>query len=123
MDLAIGVIIGGAFQGVVTSLTNNILSPIIGLFTGGNFDELHLSVFGITIKYGAFITTVFNFIIMAFVIFLLVRGMNRIANLGKKPQPPAAPATKTCPYCITTVPAAATRCPACTSELPKPPPA
>lgn len=117
MDLAVGVIVGAAFQSVVSSLTDNILSPIIGLFTRQNFDELALEVFGVTLKYGAFITSVINFLIMAFVIFLLVRGMNRLAALGKKEQPKEEPKTKTCPYCCTDIPAKATRCPNCTTQL------
>ena len=122
MDLAVGVLIGSAFQGVVTSLTQNILSPIIGLFAGQNFDNLSLSFLGITLNYGAFITSVINFIIMAFVIFLMVKSMNALANLGKKkncPQPTAEPTTKTCPYCQSEILKKATRCPNCTSELSK----
>ena len=117
MDLAVGVIIGGAFSGIVTSLTDNILSPIIGLFTGGNFDGLQVSFLGITLKYGAFITSVMNFFIMAFVVFLLVKLMNTLLNLGHKDEAPASPTTKTCPYCKSTIDITATRCPACTSQL------
>lgn len=124
MDLAVGVIIGAAFQGVVTALTDNIISPIIGLFTGANFDALVLTIptwrGEITLKYGAFITALINFIIMALVIFLLVRGMNRLASLGKKPkadEPAADPTEMTCPYCLTAIPFGATRCPHCTAVL------
>lgn len=118
MDLAVGVIIGGAFGAVVTSLTDNILSPIIGLFTGKNFDALAVEIFGVTLKYGAFITSIINFVITAFVIFLLVKGMNRLANIGKKEQAAEAPTTKKCPFCFTDIPIQATRCPNCTAELP-----
>ena len=116
MSLAVGVIIGSAFQGVVSSLTENILSPIIGLFTRQNFDSLQLGVLGITLRYGAFITSVINFIIMAFVVFLLVRGMNKLLSFGeeKKEAPPPA---RLCPFCKTSLHPDATRCPACTSEL------
>ncbi len=117
MNLAVGVIIGAAFQGVVTSLTDNILSPIIGLLTGANFDALQLSVLGITLRYGAFITSVINFLIMALVVFLLVKGMNALTNIGRKPVEPGTPTTKFCPHCCTEIAIAATRCPACTSEL------
>ena len=116
MSLAVGVIIGSAFQSVVGSLTENVLSPIIGLFTRQNFDSLELGVFGITLRYGAFITSVINFIIMAFVVFLLVRAMNKLLTLGEQKKEPAVPA-RLCPYCKTTLHPEATRCPACTSGV------
>jgi large conductance mechanosensitive channel len=115
MNLAVGVIIGAAFQGVVTSFTDNIISPIIGVFTGRNFDSLSVTFLGVSLRYGAFITSVIDFIIMALVVFLIVKAVNRL--LTKKDDSPAAPVTKTCPYCKTAVDDAATRCPACTSEL------
>lgn len=117
MDLAVGVIIGGAFSGLVTSLTDNIISPIIGLLTGQNFDGLQLSFLGITLKYGAFITSVVNFFIMAMVVFLLLKLMNKLMSLGRKPAVEAAPTTKKCPYCLSEIDIAATRCPHCTSEV------
>jgi large conductance mechanosensitive channel len=116
MGLAIGVMIGSAFQGVIASLTDNLLSPIIGLFVSQNFDSLELNVLGITLRYGAFITLVINFIIMAFVVFLLVRFMNALISREKKAEAPAAP-ERLCPYCKTALHAEATRCPACTSQL------
>jgi large conductance mechanosensitive channel len=117
MDLAIGVLIGAAFQGVVSSLTSNILSPIIGLFTRRNFDMLELNVFGVDLRYGAFLTSVVNFLIMAFVIFLLVKimtlaGIRRVAP-PEEPKPPS----RKCPYCVGEIDEAATRCPHCTSML------
>ena len=119
MDLAVGVLIGGAFQGVVTSLTENILSPIIGLFAGQNFDNLSVTFFGVTLNYGAFITSVINFIIMAFVIFLMVKGMNTLFAIGKKKEEikDSEPTTKDCIYCKSKIPLEATRCPNCTSQL------
>ncbi|MCL1872577.1 MAG: large conductance mechanosensitive channel protein MscL [Clostridiales bacterium] len=116
MALAVGIIIGGAFQGVVSSLTTNILSPILGLFAGSNFDALVLNIFGVSVLYGAFITSVIDFIIMAFVVFLMVKGMNRLLSIGKKEEPAKAPA-RTCPFCKTELHEKATRCPACTSQL------
>lgn len=113
LNLAVGVIIGAAFQSVVTSLTDNILSPIIGLVSGKNFDALALEVLGVTIKYGAFITSVINFIIMAFVVFLLVKGINKIMRVKEEEDP----VTKVCPYCYSDIPEQATRCPECTSSL------
>ena len=121
MNLAVGVIIGAAFQGVVSSLTDNILSPIIGLFTGQNFDGLYLAFFGVSLRYGAFITSVLNFLIMAFVVFLLVKLMNRFDHGAPSPSPEAAPIEKklrTCPFCLTEIPQAAIRCSACTSDMP-----
>lgn len=117
LNLAVGVIIGGAFQGIVTSLTDNILSPIIGLFAGKNFDALHVNILDVTLTYGAFITSVINFLIMAFVVFVLVKGMNRIFSLTKKEEALAAPTTKECPYCRSAIHLEASRCPHCTSEL------
>lgn len=117
MSLAVGVIIGSAFQNIVTSLTENILSPLIGLFSGQNFDSLELRIFGITLQYGAFLTAVINFVIVAFVVFLLVRTMNKLLSPREKNKEEAAPATKPCPYCLTEVKLEATRCPACTSSI------
>lgn len=118
MNLAVGVIIGSAFQGIVTSLTDNILSPIIGLFTRQNFDSLQLDIFGITLRYGAFITAIINFVIMAFVVFLLVKGMNKILSFDeKKEKVEAKPTEKECPFCMTKIHINASRCPHCTSKL------
>ncbi|MCL2707227.1 MAG: large conductance mechanosensitive channel protein MscL [Dehalococcoidia bacterium] len=114
--LAIGIIIGGALQGVVASLTNNILSPILGIFVGSNFDRLVLNVLGTTIMYGAFITSLINFLIMAVVVFLMIKGMNKLISLTKKQEPAPQP-VHTCPYCKTEINTEATRCPACTSQL------
>lgn len=116
MDLAVGVIIGAAFQGVVSSLTDNILSPIIGLFAGQNFDSLKLDIFGVTIAYGAFLTSIVNFVIMAFVIFLIVKLMNKVLISGKAPVG-EVPTTKKCPYCCSAISIEAIRCPHCTSQL------
>jgi len=115
MSLAVGVIIGSSFQGVVTSLTENILSPIIGLFTRQNFNSLELAVLGVTLRYGAFITSVINFIIMAFVVFILVRIMNKLLTMGEEKK--AAVPARLCPYCKTALHKDATRCPACTSQV------
>jgi large conductance mechanosensitive channel len=114
MDLAIAVIIGGAFGAIVTSLVNDILMPLIGLLLGGiDFSALAFKVGNAVIKYGAFIQAIINFLIIAFVVFLIVRAINRL----KGPAPVAAPITKECPRCFTMIPLKATRCPNCTSEL------
>jgi len=115
MNLAVGIIIGAAFSAIVTSLTDNILSPIIGLFTGQNFDSLELNVLGVSLRYGAFITSIINFIILAFVVFLLVRAMTKL--LTKKEQEAEPPVDRQCPYCYSALHLEATRCPACTSQL------
>jgi large conductance mechanosensitive channel len=120
IDLAVGVIIGGAFQGIVKSLTGDILSPIIGLFAKTDFSTMAWTILGVEVRYGAFITAVINFLIMAFLIFLLVKGMNKLANLGhkrKEEAPPAEPTTKICPYCLSEISIQASRCPHCTSIL------
>ena len=116
MDLAIAVIIGGAFGKIIASLVNDILMPLIGLLIGGiDFSSLSFTVGSAQVNYGLFINNVIDFLIIALVIFLMVKGLN---SLQKKPAPvPAEPATKECPRCFTAIPIKATRCPHCTSEL------
>lgn len=127
MGLAVGVIIGGAFQSIVNSLVNDMIMPVISLLTGGvNFSNWVIRIGSgenDTIKYGNFITAVINFLLMALVIFCFVKVMNNLASrteklLKKEEEAPAAPATKICPYCMSEIPIAATRCAYCTSELP-----
>lgn len=118
MDLAVGVIIGAAFQSIVSSLVEDIITPIIGLAGGVDFSAWALHITDtVSIRYGAFITAVINFLIMAFVIFLLVKGINKLQTLGVKKEE-AAPTTKKCPYCFSEIPIKATRCGHCTSQLP-----
>ena len=117
LDLAVGVLIGGAFSSLLTSLTQNILSLILGLLGGANFDDYVLRINGATIQYGAFITAVINFLIMAFLVFLIVKGIHKLESLGRRKETPAAPTTKTCPFCRTQIDIQATRCPHCTSQL------
>ena len=119
MDLAVGVIIGGAFQSIVSSLTGDIISPFIGLFAKTDFSNMAVTIRGVDIRYGAFLTAVINFVIMAFVIFLFLKLINRLMRLGHKKETPtpAAPTTKKCPYCCSEIPLEATRCPHCTSVL------
>lgn len=114
MDLAVAVIIGGAFGKIIASLVNDVLMPLIGLLLGGiSFSNLSITVNEAVIAYGLFIQAIVDFLIVAFVIFLLVRAMNRM----KKPEPAAEPTTKECPHCFSTIPIKATRCPNCTSQL------
>lgn len=127
LNLAVGVIIGAAFQSIVKSLTDDIISPVIGLIFKADFKDLSIVVKEATatdpelaIRYGAFITAVINFVIMALVVFLIVKGVNKLMDLGKKkeePAAPAAPTTKKCPYCMSEIAIEATRCPHCTSEI------
>ena len=122
MNMAVGVIIGGAFSNITKSLTDDIISPILGLFGGANFDQYVLPLSGdAVISYGKFITAVINFLIMAFVVFWLVKTVNRIVDKAtpKKPEAPAAPTTRICPFCKSEIALEATRCPHCTSEIPK----
>ncbi len=114
LDLAVAVIIGGAFGKIVTSLVDDIIMPLIGLIIGGiDFTGLALTVGSAKVTYGNFIQNVVDFLIIAFVIFLMVRAISSL----QKPAPVAAPTTKECPHCFTTISIKATRCPNCTSEL------
>ena len=117
MDMAVGIIIGSAFTGIVTSLVDNILSPVIGLLTRGNFDGLAVDFFGVTLKYGSFIMAVINFLIVAFVLFVIIKAMNKAKSLGQKQEEEAEPEVKECPYCMSEIHVKATRCPHCTSQL------
>lgn len=124
MDMAVGVIVGGAFTAIVTSLNQDILTPILGIFGGIDFSNLKLSLgsgeSAPVLCYGNFITAVINFLITAFVIFMLVKGINAVNDrFTKKEEKPAAPTTKKCPFCISEIPIKATRCPHCTSVLDK----
>ncbi|MBI5842706.1 MAG: large conductance mechanosensitive channel protein MscL [Chloroflexi bacterium] len=114
LDLAVAVIIGGAFGKIVGSLVNDIIMPLVGLAMGGvNFSGQAFTIGAAVIKWGAFIQTVIDFIIIAFVIFMIVKA----ANATKKAPPPADPTTKECPHCFSVISIKATRCPHCTSEL------
>ena len=114
LDLAIGVIIGGAFAKIIASLVNDMLMPLIGLIMGGvNFSELSITVGAAIVKWGAFVQTIIDFVIVAFVVFLIVKTANRM----KKAPAPADPTTKECPHCLSVIPIKATRCAHCTAEL------
>ncbi|MBE5928351.1 MAG: large conductance mechanosensitive channel protein MscL [Lachnospiraceae bacterium] len=119
MDMAIGIIIGGAFTTIVSSLVADIINPLLGLFGGMNFDQYSVTLLGsATLNYGKFITAVINFLIMALVIFTIVKVMNSASSkLSKKKEEPEEPKTKKCPYCISEVPIEATKCPHCTSDI------
>ena len=113
LDLAVGVIIGAAFKDIVTSLTDNFINPILQLITAG--DMIEVSEIGVYAS--NFITAVVNFIIMAFILFVMVKAVNKMMSIGKKPVEEAAPTTKQCPYCMSEIAIEATRCPHCTSVI------
>jgi len=118
LDLAVAVIIGGAFGKIVTSLVDDIIMPLIGLIIGGiDFSSLAFTVGSAKVTYGNFINNVVDFLIIAFVIFLMVRAISNLEKMTSKPAPVSAPTTKECPRCFTTISIKATRCPNCTSEL------
>mgnify|MGYP005772766767 CR=1 FL=1 len=113
MDMAVGVIIGGAFTGIVTSLTDNFINPILNLVTGAEMYGLNDAA-----KFASnFISELVNFLILAFVLFCLLKGINKLMSLGQKKPEAEAPTTKKCPYCLSEIPIEATRCAHCTSVL------
>jgi len=131
MDMAIGIVLGGAFGKIVSSFVKDVLMPPLGMLMGNvDFTGLFVDLSGkgyatlaeaqkagaATINYGLFINTIIDFVIIAFAIFIVVRQINRLKR--EEEAPAAAPTTKTCPYCFSEVPIKATRCPHCTSELP-----
>lgn len=115
MDMAIGVLIGGAFSGIVTSLTENFINPII-LFLTGQATYTAADIGQFATNFGS---AVVNFIILAFILFCLIKMMNKLMTIGHKEEAPAAPTTKTCPFCKSEIAIEATRCPHCTSVLPE----
>lgn len=120
MDMAVGIIIGGAFTSVVSSLVADIINPFLGLFGGMNFDRLSWNITGdVTLNYGSFLTTILNFLIMAFVVFSIVKMMNTVTTrfARKKEEEEEAPTTKVCPFCKSEIDIEASRCPHCTSQL------
>ena len=123
MDMAVGVIVGGAFTSIVTSLNQDILTPVLGIFGGTDFSNLKVTLGSgenaPVLCYGNFITAVINFLITAFVIFVLVKAINKIGDklIRKEEEAPPEPTTKICPYCRSETAKEATRCPHCTSNL------
>ena len=118
VDMAVGIMIGAAFKAIVDSLVANIISPIIGLIFQKDFSALSINLWGVSIGYGAFIMAIINFLIIALVLFIIIKLMNALHNLGKKKEEPAPaePTTKVCPFCKMEIAIDATRCPHCTSE-------
>ena len=121
IDMAVGVIIGGAFTAIVNALVDNILNPLIGIITGGvDFSSLSITIGEgenpAVFAYGSFITAVINFLLVALVLFLIIKAMNKF-HFKKEEEVPAAPTTKICPFCKSEIAIEASRCPHCTSEL------
>ena len=136
MDMAIGIILGAAFGAITKSMVDDVLMPPVGLLLGGvDFSNLFVvlreglaagpyitvadakEAGAVILTYGIFFQTIVNFLIIAFAVFLLVKGVNRLKRAQEEPQPAAAPATRDCPYCTMPIPLQARRCPQCTSEI------
>ncbi len=129
MDMAVGVIVGGAFQAIIKSLVDDVVMPVLSVITGGTdfsawkitlVEAVSEEIPAVTLNYGNFINAVINFLLMALVIFTFVRTMNKMAEKlrPKKEEAPAAPTTKKCPYCLSEIPVAAVKCAHCTSDQP-----
>jgi large conductance mechanosensitive channel len=136
MDMAVGIIIGASFGKIVDSLVADIIMPPIGLALGKvDFSNLFITLKegataapyasiaaakaagAVTLNLGLFINTVISFVIVAFSVFIMIKGLNKVYELGEKPAEAAAPTTKECPYCFSTIAIKATRCPSCTSDI------
>ena len=117
LELAVGLVIGSSFTAIVNSLVNDVISPLVGLLVRVDFSALCFRVGEVSVGYGAFLMAIVNFVIVAWVLFLLVRGVNKLSAMGRHEAAPA-PSTKKCPYCLSDIPLAASRCPRCTSALP-----
>lgn len=125
LDMAVGVIVGGAFTSIVNSLNQDILTPVLAIFGGTDFSYLSVTLGkgenAPVLCYGNFITAVINFLITALVIFCLIKGINRVGERMRKSEQkaeePVVPTTKKCPYCLSEIPMEASRCPHCTSHL------
>ena len=118
MDMAVGIIIGGAFTAIVSSLVEDIINPLLGCFVSMDFSAWKIPLVGdAALGIGNFVNAVISFLIMAFILFSIIKALNKAATIGKKPEEEPAPTTKVCPYCKSEIPIDATRCPHCTSEL------
>lgn len=121
MDMAVGIIIGGAFTAIVNSLVDDIINPLIGSIFKMDFTSLVANINGAEVRYGAFIMAIINFLLIAIVLFILIKSINKMSKLGKKEEPKEeeAPTTKVCPFCKSEIPIDATKCCHCTSDLPE----
>ena len=117
LDMAVGVVIGGAFTAIVNSLVNDIINPSIGLFFNADFSDVGIHVGDVMIGIGSFINAIINFLIVAFVLFVVIKTINALHKKPAEPAAPEAPTTKVCPYCQSEISIKAVRCPHCTSKL------
>ena len=117
LDMAVGVVIGGAFTAIVTALVEDIINPLIGLFFQADFSDVVIGLGGSSIKIGEFVNSIINFLIVAFVLFSVIKFVNALHKKPTAPEAPAAPTTKVCPYCQSEISIKAVRCPHCTSKL------
>ncbi len=117
LDMAVGVVVGGAFTAIVTALVEDVINPIIGLFFKADFSSVVIDLGGSSIKIGEFVNSVINFLIVAFVLFVVIKAINSLHKKPEAPAAPAAPTTKVCPYCQSEIAIKAVRCPHCTSKL------
>ena len=117
LDMAVGVVVGGAFTAIVTALVDDIINPVIGLFFKMDFSDVVINLGGSSIKIGDFVNNVINFLIVAFVLFVVIKAINALHKKPAEPAAPTAPTTKACPYCQTEIPIKAVRCPHCTTKL------
>ena len=120
IDLAVGVIIGGAFTGIVNGVSNNFIKPLLAWIMGAKPEEILIGEAQWTwgLAGSDFLSTIINFVITALVLFLIIKFFNKLSSIGKKPEAPKAPTTKKCPYCLSEIPIEATKCAHCTSDLP-----
>ena len=117
LDMAVGVVIGGAFTAIVTALVEDIINPLIGLFFKADFSDVVIGLGGSSIKIGEFVKSVINFLIVAFVLFVVIKFVNSLHKKPEEPAEPEEPTTKVCPYCQSEISIKAVRCPHCTSKL------
>ena len=117
LDMAVGVVVGSAFTAIVNSLVNDIISPIIGLFFNADFSDVVIQIGDVGIGVGAFLNAIINFLIVAFVLFVVIKFVNSLHRKPEEPAEPEEPTTKVCPYCQSEISIKAVRCPHCTSKL------
>lgn len=117
LDMAVGVVVGGAFTAIVTALVEDVINPVIGLFFKADFSSVVIDLGGSSIKIGEFVNSIINFLIVAFVLFVVIKAINSLHKKSEAPAAPAEPTTKVCPFCQSEIAIKAVRCPHCTSKL------
>ena len=117
LDMAVGVVVGSAFTAIVNSLVGDVINPLIGLFFNNDFSEVVVKIGDVDLKIGSFISAIINFLIVAFVLFVVIKFVNSLHRKPEEPAEPEEPTTKVCPYCQSEISIKAVRCPQCTSKL------